>query len=128
LVTATVAVLSASFARAVLVAIAALLSAVLIFLVALQNSGGPPSADFSATLTILGALRARLCRRRVRHSLSVTFRITPVAVLIRVVAILACALLSCFWPSSLTAYLSNRYAPPQLQIRTNQPRRRSHPT
>jgi hypothetical protein len=43
------------------------------------------------------------------------FRITPVAALIGVIAIVACALLARFWPLSLSAYLSHHQTLPELQ-------------
>jgi|SRR5215469_2928049 len=115
LIAAAVAVLSASFARAVLVAIAAIVSAVLIFLVVLQNSGGPPTADTSATLAILAVLALAAVGAVCVIGFQYRFRITAVAALVGLIAILACALLARFWPSSLTASLSNRYAPSQLR-------------
>jgi hypothetical protein len=111
LVAGAFAVLSSGLARAVLVAIAAIFCAIFIFLFVLQN-GGPPSEATPVILAILAlAAIGAVCVIVFQYR----FRITPVAVLIGVVAILACALLGRFWPASMSAYISNQSASPLLQ-------------
>ena len=108
---AALAVLTASFARAVMGAIAALFAAVLVsFLV--QNVGDPSMVQTTATQLILVLLGLAALGAVCVIAFQYRFRITPVAVAIGVAAILACALVARFWPSSLTAYFSKRFASP----------------
>jgi len=112
---AALAVLSASFGRAIVLGFVAILIALLTFLVVFENPGHsivavPSSANYvlRALLAVaaLGALAVVAFQYR--------FRIAPVAAVLGVIAILACALLVRFWPQSLTAYLSPRNASPLL--------------
>jgi hypothetical protein len=114
LLAAAVAVLSATFARAVLLAIGAVLFALLALFIAVQSSAVPGDPGNAACLSLavlalaaIGALGVVAFQYR--------FRITAVAALLGVVAIIVCALLVRFWPASLTAYLSHRNDSPLLQ-------------
>ncbi|HVN20147.1 MAG TPA: hypothetical protein VMU05_15280 [Dongiaceae bacterium] len=114
LIAAALAVLSATFARAVLLAIGAVLVALLTLFIALQSSAipGDPGNTSYLTLAVLAlAAVGALCVVAFQYR----FRIASVAASIGGVAILACALLVRFWPSSLTAYLSHRNDFPLLQ-------------
>jgi hypothetical protein len=92
LVAATLAVLSASFARAVLLAIVAVLIALLTFYIVLQKAGGPtigsPTTNYEILALLVVAAVCALCVVAFQYR----FRITSVATVIGVVAILACAL------------------------------------
>ena len=112
---AALAVLSASFGRAIVLGFVAILLALLTFLVVFENPGhsivaAPSTANYvlRALLAVaaLGALAVVAFQYR--------FRITAIAAVIGVLAILACALLVRFWPQSLTAYLSPRNVSPLL--------------
>jgi hypothetical protein len=116
LVAAALAVLSASFGRAVVLGFAAVLIALLTFLVVMENAGNsivgvPSSANYvlRALLAVaaLGGLAVVAFQYR--------FRISPVAAVIGVIAILACALQVRFWPQSLTDYLARQNASTLLQ-------------
>jgi hypothetical protein len=115
LVAATLAVLSASFARAVLFAIVAIIAAALTFDIVLQNSGGSRVGSGPTTYEILAVLAVAAVGALCVVAFQYRFRITSVATMIGVVAILVCALLARFWPESLTAYLSHRNDSPLLQ-------------
>lgn len=73
LVAATVAVLSASFARAVLLAIVAIIITALTFYIVMQNSGDPPVGSWTATLRDPGGACLSCRRRPVRDCFSVPF-------------------------------------------------------
>lgn len=115
LVAATLAVLSASFARAILVAIAAVFSFGLIFAVVLQNASGPPLVATGLVPPILALLALAAIGALCVIAFQYRFRIASVAAVIGLIAILACALLTRFWPASLSAYFSTRYASPLLR-------------
>jgi hypothetical protein len=119
LVAATLAVLSASFARAILVAIAAVFSFVLIFAVVLQNASGnasgPPVVATGLVPLILALLALAAIGALCVIAFQYRFRIASVAAVIGLIAILVCALLTRFWPVSLSAYFSTRYASPLLR-------------
>jgi hypothetical protein len=115
LVAATLAVLSASFARAVLLAIGAVLVTVLTFLTVSQNTVGPSIASWTANYEILMVLAVAAVGAVCVIAFQYRFRIASVAAAIAVVAILVCALLSHFWPSSLSAYLLRKNESPLLR-------------
>jgi hypothetical protein len=115
LVAATLAVLSAGFARAVLLAIVGIVIAALTFSIVLHEADGPPVGSWTATYEILAVLAVAAVGALCVIVFQYRFRITPVAAAIAVVAILACALLARFWPSSLSAYLLQKSESPQLR-------------
>jgi len=114
-VAAALAVLSASFGRAVILGFAAVLLTLFTLYVVLQNSGGALAGASSAMyaprafllLAALGALAVVAFQYR--------FRIASVAGAIGVAVILACALLARFWPQSLSNYLARRNTSSLLQ-------------
>ena len=114
-VAATVAVLTASFARAVLIGIVALVIAELIFFVVSQSADGSTVGSWTATFEILAVLAVAAVGALCVIAFQYRFRITSVAAVIGVVAILVCALLSRFWPASLTAYLLQKNESPLLR-------------
>jgi hypothetical protein len=115
LVAGALAVLSASFARAVLLAIGAVLVTVLTFFTVPQNAVGLSIGSWTATYEILVVLAVAAVGVLCVIAFQYRFRITSVAAAIGVVAILVCALLSRFWPSSLSAYLLQKNESPLLR-------------
>ena len=116
LVAATLAVLSASFARAVLLAIIVILAASLTFSVGRSmESGGQHMAATISTYILLAALALGIAGAACVIAFQYRFRITSVAAAIGVAVILVCALLARFWPSSLTAYLLQKNESPLLR-------------
>src|ERR1019366_10127381 len=115
LVAAALAVLSASFGRAVVLGIAAVLVAFLAFFVVMQHAGGPVIGETTATYMLVAVLALAAVGTLCVVAFQYCFRITSVAAAIGVAAIVACACLARVWPSSLTAYLSQRNASPLLQ-------------
>jgi hypothetical protein len=114
-VAAALAVLSASFARAVVLVIVAIVIAALIFFVVLQDSGGSSVGSMTATIEILALLVVAAVGALCVITFQYRFRITSVAAAIGVAAILVCALLARFWPSSLSAYFLRKDESPLLQ-------------
>jgi hypothetical protein len=113
LVAAGLAVLSASFGRAVVHGFVAVLIALLTFLVVMQNAGDSiVGAPYSANYVLRALLVVAALGALAVVAFQYRFRITSVAALIGVIAILACNLLVRFWPASLTAHLSKRFASP----------------
>jgi hypothetical protein len=115
LVAATLGVLSASFARAVLLAIVAIVIAALTFSIVLRNPGGPSVGTLTTTYEILAVLAMAAVGAVCVIAFQYRFRITSVAAAIGAVVILVCALLARFWPSSLTAYLLQKNESPLLR-------------
>jgi hypothetical protein len=115
LVAATVAVLSASFARALLIAVVALVIAALIFNVVLYVPSDSPVGSLTTNYENLAVLALAAGGAALVVAVQYRFRITPVAVVLAIAAIISCALLVRFWPASLTAYLLNRHGSPLLQ-------------
>jgi len=115
LVAATVAVLSASFARAVLLAVIAIVVAALTFFIVLQKADGPPVGSWTTTYEMLAVLVVAAVGALCVIAFQYRFRITSVAAMIGVAAILVCALLARFWPPSLTAYLLRKNESPLLR-------------
>ena len=107
-VAAALAVLSASFGRAVVLGFAAVLLTLFTLYAALQNSGGALAVATSAiyvfrTLLVLAAVGALAV-----VAFQYRFRIASVAGAIGVAVILACALLLGLWPQSLSNYLARQ--------------------
>ena len=105
---AALAVLSASFGRAVVLGFAAVLLTLFTLYAALQNSGGALAVATSAiyvfrTLLVLAAVGALAV-----VAFQYRFRIASVAGAIGVAVILACALLLGLWPQSLSNYLARQ--------------------
>jgi hypothetical protein len=115
LVAAALAVLSASFGRAVVLGFAAVLITLLTFYVVMQNAGGELVGAPSATYVVRALLAVAAVGALAVVAFQYRFRITSVAAILGVAAILACALLARFWPSSLTVHWSSRNASTQLQ-------------
>lgn len=115
LVAAALAVLSESFGRAVLLGISAVLIVLLTFYVVMQNAGGSLVAASIVTYVVLAVLAVAAVGALSVVVFQYRFRITPVAAVLGVAAILACALLARFWPQSLTARWSNENRSPLLQ-------------
>jgi len=116
LAAAALAVLSASFARAVLLAIAAVFVAVLAFFMVLQTAVGPAVVgSWKATYEILIVLAVAAVGALCVVAFQYRFRITSVAVAIGVLGLLICTLLVRFWPSSLSAYLLQKSESPSLR-------------
>jgi hypothetical protein len=115
LVAATVAVLSTSFARAVLIGIVALLGAALIFSAVSQSGEGSTVGSWTTAYEMLAVLAVAAVGSLCVVAFQYRFRITPVAAVIGVVAIVVCALLSRFWPASLSAYLLRKNESPLLR-------------
>ncbi len=111
LVAAMLAVLSASFARAVLLAIGSVLVIALIFSAVSQDAVSPWTANYEILAVLAVGAVSALCMIVFQYR----FRITPVAVVIGVVAIVVCALLARFWPPSLSAYLLQKNESPLLR-------------
>lgn len=114
LIAAALAVLSASFARAVAFGIGIVVLTLLTFSIVMQSSGSayrPESATYMSLAVLLIAGVGSLLVVAFQYR----FRITSVAAAIGVVVILACVLLARFWPQSLTAYWSSRTASPLIQ-------------
>jgi len=114
-VAAAVAVLSASFGRAVLLAIVTVLVTAFTFFIVMQNAGGPPMAETTEIYIILAIIALAAVGAVCVITFQYRFRIASVAGALGVLTILACSLLVRFSPSSLTAYLSKRYALHLLQ-------------
>jgi hypothetical protein len=112
---AALAVLSASFARAVLLAIAAVLVAALTSFIVQHNAEGPSVGSWETTYEILIVLAVAALGALCVIAFQYRFRITSVAAAIGVLAVLTCALLARFWPSSLRAYLLQKNESPLLQ-------------
>jgi hypothetical protein len=115
LVAAALAVLSESFGRAVLLGISAVLIVLLTFYVVMQNAGGSLVAASIVTYVVLAFLAVAAVGALSVVAFQYRFRITPVAAVLGVAAILACALLARFWPQSLTNYFARRNASSVLQ-------------
>jgi hypothetical protein len=114
-VAATVAVLSASFGRAVLIAIVTLVITAFIFFVVLYIPSDSPVGSLTVNYENLAVLALAAAGAVLVVGFQYRFRITSVAAVIAVAAIFACAFLVRFWPASLTPYLLNRYGSPLLQ-------------
>ena len=80
----------------------------------LQNAAGAPSAE-GANYGVLAVLAVAAVGAFAVVAFQYRYRITPVAALLGVAAILACILLARFWPQSLTNYLARRNTSPLLQ-------------
>ncbi len=106
LVAAALAVLSASFGRAVVLGIVAVFLALSTFFVVWQNAGGAPTAEPTGTYVLRALLVVAALGALAVVAFQYRFRIAPVAAVLGVAAILACALLARFWPQSLTDYLA----------------------
>ncbi len=115
LVAAALAVLSASFGRALLFGIVATSLTLLTFYVIMQNTEDRFMGAGIATYVLLVLLGVAAVGALSVVVFQYRFRITPVAALLAVAAILACALLARFWPHSLTRYLSLRNTSTLLQ-------------
>ena len=115
LVAAALAVLSANFGRAVLLGIIAAFLTLLTFFVVWQNGASPPMGETAASYLFWALLVVAAAGALAVVAFQYRFRIAPVAALLGVAAILACALLVRFWPHSLTADLSQRNASHLLQ-------------
>ncbi len=115
LVAAALAVLSASFARAVLLAIVAVLLALLTFYIVLQKAVDPSIGSWTGTYEILMGLAVAAVGALCVVAFQYRFRITSVAAAIGMAVILVCALLARFWPSTLTAYLLQKNESPLLR-------------
>ncbi len=115
LVAASVAVLSASFGRAVVLGIVAVFVTLLTFFVGWNNAGGPPVDETAATYLLRALLVVAAVGALAVVAFQYRFRITAVAAVIGVIAIVACALLVRFWPQSLTNYFARRNASSVLQ-------------
>ena len=111
---AAFAVLSASFGGALLRAIGAIVVTLLALLVVFQSANGAPNPD-GANYGVLAVLAVAAVGAFAVIAFQYRYRITPVAGLLGVVAILACTLLARFWPDSLSARWSNRNHPHLLQ-------------
>ena len=112
LLAATLAVLSATFARAVLLTVVAIIIAQFTFYIVMQNLGYSPVGSWTATFEILAVLAVAAVGALCVIAFQYRFRITSVAAVIGVTAIVACALLARFWPPSLTAYLLRKNESP----------------
>jgi hypothetical protein len=114
LVAAALAVMTASFTRAVLVGIGGVFVTGLITLIVSQDAGayvGTWSATYEFLIVLIVAAVGAACVVVFQYR----FRITPVAAVIGVVVIVVCALLSRSWPASLTAYLLRKNESPLLR-------------
>ena len=107
LVAAALAVLSASFGRALLLGISAVVITLLSLYAVMQSASGMPNAE-GASYGVLALLVVAALGALAVIAFQYRFRITPVAAMIGVMAILACMLLARFWPSSLTHYLARQ--------------------
>jgi hypothetical protein len=111
---ASLGVLTASFARALLLAIAAFVVANLTFY-ALQKADAVPVGSWTANYEMLAVLAVAAVGALGVVAFQYRFRITSVAAVIGVAVILVCALLARFWQSSLTAYLLQKNESPLLR-------------
>ncbi len=121
LVAAALAVLSANFGRAVLLGIIASFLTLFTFFVVWQNDASPSMGETAASYVFWAVLVVAAVGALAVVAFQYRFRIAPVAALLGVAAILACALLVRFWPHSLTADLSQRNASHLLQSVQVQP-------
>jgi len=112
---AALAVLSESFGRALLLGIGAILITLLSLFLVMQNAGDRFVGTDTATYVLLALLATAAGGALAVVAFQYRFRITPVAALLGLAAILFCATLARFWPRSLTAYLSQRNASHLLQ-------------
>ena len=115
LVAAALAVLSASFARTVLLTIGTVIITLSIFFVVMQGGSATAVALESLAYPVLAMLAVVAVGALCVIAFQYRFRVTPVAAVIGVATILGCALVVRFWPQSLTAYLSHRNDSPMLQ-------------
>ena len=112
---AALAVLSESFGRALLLGIGAILITLLSLYVVMQNGGDRFVGTESATYVLLALLAIAAGGALAVVAFQYRFRITAVAAVLGVAAILLCALLARFWPHSLTNYFAKRNASSVLQ-------------
>ncbi len=106
LVAAALAVLSASFGRAIVLGFVAALIGLLTFFVVMQNSVS--TVEGTATYLLLAVLAVAAAGALAVIGFQYRFRIAPVAAVVGVLAILACAVLVRFWPQKLVARWANR--------------------
>lgn len=109
LAAAALAVLSASFARTVLLAIGTvIITTLFIFFVDMPGGSATAAAMENLAYPVLAMLAVVAVGALCVIAFQYRFRITPVAAVIGVATILGGALVVDFWPESLTAYLSHR--------------------
>ena len=113
LVAAALAVLSASFGRAIVLGFVAALIGLLTFFVVMQNSVS--TVEGTTTYLLLAVLAVAAVGALAVIGFQYRFRIAPVAAVIGVLAILACAVLVRFWPQKLLARWTSRNTTSVLQ-------------
>ena len=112
---AALAVLSESFGRALLLGIGAILITLLSLYVVMENAGDRFVGTETATYVLLALLAIAAGGALAVVAFQYRFRITAVAAVLGVAAILLCALVARFWPHSLTNYFAKRSASSVLQ-------------